>query len=55
MAFELSLPRATGLDVNSNRLPWSAPWMTNKEATRLSLLGSDATSPERIMFRLHSG
>ena len=42
--FELSLPRATGLDMNSNRLPWSAPWMTNKEATRLSLLGSDATS-----------
>ena len=30
--------------MNSNRLPWSAPWMTNKEATRLSLLGSDATS-----------
>ena len=43
-AFELSLPKATGLDMNSNRLPWSAPWMTNKEATRLSLLGSDARS-----------
>ncbi len=40
--FELSLPRATGLDMSSNRLPWSAPWMTNKEATRLSLLGLDA-------------
>ena len=38
IAFELSRPRATGLDLNSNRLPWSAPWMTNKEATRLSLL-----------------
>ena len=52
-AFELSLPKATGLDVNSNRLPWSAPWMTNKEATRLSLLGSDA-SRERIALRLFS-
>ena len=34
MAFELSRPRARGLDVNSKRLPWSAPWMTDKEATR---------------------
>ena len=44
IAFELSRPKATGLDLNSNRLPWSAPWMTNKEATRLSLLGAEALS-----------
>ena len=54
-AFELSLPRATGLDVNSNRLPWSAPWMTNKEATRQSLLGSDATSRANHAAQAYSG
>ena len=42
IAFEFSRPKATGLDLNSKRLPWSAPWMTNKEATRLSLLGATA-------------
>ncbi len=42
--FERSLPRLTRLDMNSNRFPWSAPWMTNKEATRQSLLGSEAMS-----------
>jgi hypothetical protein len=33
MAFELSRPRVKELDMNSKRLPWSAPWMTDKEAT----------------------
>src|SRR4051812_47279728 len=36
MGFDWSRPRAMGLDFSSNRLPWSAPWMTNKEATEVS-------------------
>src|SRR5689334_20809780 len=40
MGFDWSRPSAMGLDLSSNRLPWSAPWMTNKEATEYPLLGS---------------
>ena len=46
IAFALSRPRVTAVDMNSNRFPWSAPWMTNKEATRLSLLGAMVQSPK---------
>src|SRR3954468_3273141 len=46
MGFEWSRPRAVGLDFSSNRFPWSAPWITNKEATEVSsprLVGGVAT------------